>query len=134
MARLRALGAKRVTLKTGAYPMRELAMALKWSSDAGIDLLTIDGASGGTGMSPWRMMVEWGVPTIYLEAMTYELCGMLAKRGRVCSRHRHWRRSLDRGPPVQGVGHGVRPFVKAVMPGSCYYDPGYGRQEYRQVA
>ena len=42
LERLRALGAKRVTLKTGAYPMRELAMALKWSSDAGIDLLTVD--------------------------------------------------------------------------------------------
>lgn len=79
--RLRGLGAKRVTLKTGAYPMRELAMALKWSSDAGIDLLTIDGASGGTGMSPWRMMVEWGVPTVYLEAMTYDLCNKLAERG-----------------------------------------------------
>ncbi len=79
--RLRALGAKRVTLKTGAYPMRELAMALKWSSDAGVDLVTIDGASGGTGMSPWRMMNEWGVPTLYLEAMTYELCEKLAARG-----------------------------------------------------
>jgi len=79
--RLRSLGAKQVTLKTGAYPMRELAMALKWSSDAGVDLLTIDGASGGTGMSPWRMMVEWGVPTVYLEAMTYELCQKLAARG-----------------------------------------------------
>jgi len=79
--RLRALGAKRVTLKTGAYPMRELAMALKWSSDAGIDLLTVDGAAGGTGMSPWRMMVEWGVPTVYLESMTYNLCQKLAARG-----------------------------------------------------
>ncbi|NLG50956.1 MAG: FMN-binding glutamate synthase family protein, partial [Chloroflexi bacterium] len=79
--RLRGLGAKRVTLKTGAYPMRELAMALRWSSDAGIDLLTIDGSSGGTGMSPWRMMMEWGVPTIYLEAMTYELAQKLAGRG-----------------------------------------------------
>ncbi|MBC7234430.1 MAG: FMN-binding glutamate synthase family protein [Chloroflexi bacterium] len=79
--RLRKLGAKRVTLKTGAYPMRELAMAIKWSSDAGIDLLTIDGAPGGTGMSPWRMMVEWGVPTVYLEAMTYELCQALAAKG-----------------------------------------------------
>ncbi|MFH1084378.1 MAG: FMN-binding glutamate synthase family protein [Chloroflexota bacterium] len=78
---LRKLGAKRVTLKTGAYAMRELAMAIKWSSDAGIDLLTIDGASGGTGMSPWRMMVEWGIPTVYLEALTYELCSMLAARG-----------------------------------------------------
>jgi len=78
--RLRSLGAKRVTLKTGAYPMRELAMAIKWSSDAGIDLLTIDGAPGGTGMSPWRMMTEWGIPTFYLEAMAWELCERLARK------------------------------------------------------
>jgi glutamate synthase domain-containing protein 2 len=79
--RVRALGAKRVTLKTGAYPMRELAMALKWSSDAKIDLVTIDGAPGGTGMSPWRMMVEWGVPTFYLQCMTNEICEKLAAKG-----------------------------------------------------
>lgn len=78
--RVRKIGAKRVTLKTGAYPMRELAMAIKWSSDAGIDLLTIDGAPGGTGMSPWRMMEEWGVPTFYLQSMTYELCRKLAAK------------------------------------------------------
>ncbi len=79
--RVRNLGARRVTLKTGAYPMRELAMALRWSSDAKIDLVTIDGAPGGTGMSPWRMMVEWGVPTFYLQSMMYELCGKLAAKG-----------------------------------------------------
>jgi glutamate synthase domain-containing protein 2 len=79
--RLRGLGAKRVTLKTGAYPARELAMAIKWSSDAKIDLLTIDGAPGGTGMSPWRMMEEWGVPTFYLQAMTYDFCRKLDKKG-----------------------------------------------------
>lgn len=79
--RLRALGAKRVTLKTGAYPMRELAMAIKWSSDAKIDLLTIDGAGGGTGMSPWRMMVEWGIPTFYLQCMTNDLVDILRKKG-----------------------------------------------------
>ena len=80
--RLRKLGAKRVTLKTGAYPMRELAMAIKWSSDAKIDLLTIDGAPGGTGMSPWRMMKEWGMPSIYLHSMAYELCKRLADKGK----------------------------------------------------
>jgi len=78
--RLRKIGAKRVTLKTGAYPMRELAMALRWASDAKIDLLTIDGAPGGTGMSPWRMMMEWGVPTFYLQAMTQQLCNLLATK------------------------------------------------------
>ena len=81
VARLRGLGAKRVTLKTGAYPMRELAMAIKWASEAKIDLLTIDGAPGGTGMSPWRMMEEWGIPTFYLQAMTVQLCDKLAARG-----------------------------------------------------
>ncbi len=79
--RLRALGAKRVSLKTGAYQMRELAMAIKWSADAGLDLLTIDGSGGGTGMSPWRMMMEWGVPTFYLQAMTQDLCDRLAAKG-----------------------------------------------------
>jgi glutamate synthase domain-containing protein 2 len=79
--RLRDLGFKRVTLKTGAYSMRELAMAIKYSSLAQIDLLTIDGASGGTGMSPWRMMEEWGIPTFYLEALTYEFCEKIAKQG-----------------------------------------------------
>jgi len=79
--RLRDLGFKRITLKTGAYSMRELAMALKYSSMAKIDLLTIDGAPGGTGMSPWRMMEEWGIPTFYLQALTYEFCEMLTKKG-----------------------------------------------------
>ena len=79
--RLRKLGFKRVTLKTGAYPMRELAMAIRWSADAKLDLLTIDGAPGGTGMSPWRMMAEWGVPSLYLHSMAHELCERLAKKG-----------------------------------------------------
>lgn len=80
--RLRDLGAKRVTLKTGAYPMRELAMALRWASDAKLDLVTIDGAPGGTGMSPWRMMEEWGVPTFYLQCLAVELADRLASKGR----------------------------------------------------
>jgi len=79
--RLRDLGFKRITLKTGAYSMRELAMAIRYSAMAHIDLLTIDGAPGGTGMSPWRMMEEWGIPTFYLEALTYEFCQKLSKKG-----------------------------------------------------
>jgi glutamate synthase domain-containing protein 2 len=78
--RLRNLGFKRITLKTGAYGLRELAMAIKWGSKAKIDLLTIDGASGGTGMSPWRMMEEWGIPSLYLHAAAYEFSKKLADR------------------------------------------------------
>ena len=79
--RLRDLGFKRVTLKTGAYGLRETAMAIKWGAKAKIDLLTIDGAPGGTGMSPWRMMEEWGMPSLYLHAVAQEFCQKLADRG-----------------------------------------------------
>jgi len=78
--RIRKLGAKRVTLKTGAYGMPELAAALKWGAKAKLDLITIDGAPGGTGMSPWRMMCEWGIPTFYLQALAYEFAEKLRKR------------------------------------------------------
>jgi glutamate synthase domain-containing protein 2 len=54
---------------------------LKYSSDAKIDMLTIDGAGGGTGMSPWRMMNEWGIPTIELECLTYQMCERLKAKG-----------------------------------------------------
>ena len=79
--RLRKIGFKRITLKTGAYSLRELAMAIKWGSNAKIDLLTIDGSSGGTGMSPWRMMEEWGMPSLYLHSAAYDFCQKLASKG-----------------------------------------------------
>ena len=79
--RLRDIGFKRVTLKTGAYSAVELAMALRYSAEAKIDLLTIDGAPGGTGMSPWPMMNEWGIPTVYIQSLAYQYAELLKKRG-----------------------------------------------------
>jgi len=121
--RLRRLGFKRITLKTGAYGLRELAMALKWGGKAKIDLLTIDGAPGGTGMSPWRMMEEWGMPSIYLHAAAAEFAGRLAARG-------------ERVPDLAFAGgfsfedHVFKalalgsPFVKAVCMGRALMIPG----------
>ncbi len=79
--RLKKVGAKFVSLKTGAYRPADLARAVKYASDAKIDLLTVDGAGGGTGMSPWRMMNEWGIPTVYLESLLYKFLNRLEKTG-----------------------------------------------------
>lgn len=123
IARLRKLGFKRITLKTGAYSLRELAMAIKWGSKARIDLLTIDGAPGGTGMSPWRMMEEWGIPSIYLHSAAHEFCTKLTQRG-------------ERVPDIAFAGgfsseDGVfkalamgAPFVKAICMGRALMIPG----------
>jgi hypothetical protein len=79
--RLRGLGYKRISLKTGAYGMEALAMAIRFAADADLDLLTVDGAGGGTGMSPWNMMDQWGVPSLPLHAKVHEYCEVLAGRG-----------------------------------------------------
>jgi hypothetical protein len=81
VAYLRKLGFKRITLKTGAYGMENLAMAIRFSAEAKLDLLTIDGAGGGTGMSPWNMMQHWGIPSLALHSKAYEYCSILEKSG-----------------------------------------------------
>jgi len=78
----RRCGAKFISLKTGAYRVSDLAKGIRFASDAEIDLLTVDGAGGGTGMSPWRMMNEWGIPTIYLQFLTYEFAKKMRQRGK----------------------------------------------------
>ncbi len=78
---LRKAGAKYIFLKTGAYRPADLARALVFASKYGIDLLTVDAAGGGTGMSPWRMMNEWGVPPVELHSMLYLLAKRLSDSG-----------------------------------------------------
>ncbi len=81
VAYLRSIGYKKISLKTGAYGMEGLAMAIKYATDAKLDLLTIDGAGGGTGMSPWNMMETWGVPSILLHSKAHEYATVLAAKG-----------------------------------------------------
>jgi len=110
--RLRRLGFERITLKTGAYGLRELAMALKWGSKAKIDLLTIDGAPGGTGMSPWRMMEEWGEFAAKLAAKGERVPDLAFAGG--FSAEDHVFKCLALGAP----------FVKAVCMGRALMIPG----------
>lgn len=79
---LRRAGAKYIFLKTGAYRPADLARALSFASKCKLDLLTVDGASGGTGMSPWRMMNEWGVPPMHLHSLLYTYAKRLADKNR----------------------------------------------------
>lgn len=78
---LRSLGYKRISLKTGAYGMKTLAMAIKFAAEANLDLLTIDGAGGGTGMSPWNMMEHWGIPSLQLHNKAVEYADLLKENG-----------------------------------------------------
>jgi glutamate synthase domain-containing protein 2 len=78
---LRRAGAQYIFLKTGAYRPADLARAVLFASRYKIDLLTVDGAGGGTGMSPWRMMNEWGIPPVHLHSLLYQYIKHFADRG-----------------------------------------------------
>ena len=121
--RLRDLGFKRITLKTGAYGLRELAMAIKWGSRAHIDLLTIDGAPGGTGMSPWRMMEEWGMPSLYLHSAAYDFSHKLARRGEPVPDIAFAGGFSSEDGVFKALALGA-PFVKAVCMGRALMIPG----------
>lgn len=78
---LRKAGAKYIFLKTGAYRPADLARAVLFASKYKLDLLTVDAAGGGTGMSPWRMMNEWGEPPVELHSLLYQYVKRLADKG-----------------------------------------------------
>ena len=70
---LRELGAEHICFKTGPYDPKDLIRILKIASKAKVDLVTFDGAGGGSGNSPSKMMNEWGIPTVYMESMLYTI-------------------------------------------------------------
>ena len=121
---LRKIGYKRISLKTGSYGMEALAMSIKFATDAKLDLLTIDGSGGGTGMSPWNMMETWGVPSLLLHAKAWEYANILAKQGKKVvdmafagglAREDHIFKALALGAP----------YVKLICMGRALMIPGF---------
>jgi hypothetical protein len=124
VAYLRKLGYNRISLKTGSYGMEALAMAIKFATDTDLDLLTIDGSGGGTGMSPWNMMESWGVPSIHLHAKAYQYAKILEGTGKKVvdlsfagglAREDHIFKALALGSP----------FVKLICMGRALMIPSY---------
>ncbi len=127
VGQLRDAGASYVFLKTGAYRPADLARAIKFASEAKLDLLTVDGAGGGTGMSPWRMMNEWGVPTFYLASLTYQYAARLAAAGEYVppiaiaggfSLEDHMYKAIAMGAPFVGLVGMARAPLTAAMVGA----------------
>lgn len=78
---LKKLGAEHVCFKTGPFDLKDLVRILKIAIEAEVDLVTFDGAGGGTGNSPVKMMNEWGIPTVYLESMLHDILKRMEAKG-----------------------------------------------------
>ena len=115
---LRSQGAKRVTLKTGAYRPAAVAFTIKLASGAKIDYVTFDGAGGGTGMSPVPMMNEMSTPTVYLEAQVLKCAEILKKKGRFVPDIVVAGGFIDETQMFKAIAmsnFGDKPYVKAIL-------------------
>ncbi len=80
-AHLRELGLKNVYLKMAGYDRRDLERVIRLGSTAEVDMITFDGAGGGSGYSPNKMMNEWSLPTIMLQAAVCNIVQKLREQG-----------------------------------------------------
>jgi hypothetical protein len=124
VAYLRKLGFQRISLKTGSYGMEALAMAIKFATDAKLDLLTMDGSGGGTGMSPWNMMQTWGVPSILLHSKAYEYASILAAKGQKVVDMAFAGGFAREDQIFKGLALGA-PFTKMICMGRALMIPGF---------
>jgi hypothetical protein len=82
IADLRKLGLKNVYFKMAGYDPEDVERVLRMASDLGVDMVTFDGAGGGSGYSPCKMMNEWGYPTILLEQVVCDILHCLEQEDR----------------------------------------------------
>jgi hypothetical protein len=81
VAELRELGAEHICFKSGPFDPKDLIRILKIASRAGVDLVTFDGAGGGSGNSPCKMMNEWGIPAVEMASILYKILKRMNEKG-----------------------------------------------------
>ncbi len=79
--RYRDHGADNILFKMAGYDKEDIRRVIQIASKNNIALITFDGAGGGTGHSPCKMMNEWSHPTIDLEKIVIEIVKDIEKEG-----------------------------------------------------
>lgn len=79
---LRKIGLKNTYFKMAGYDRADIERVIRLGSEAQVDMITFDGAGGGSGYSPCKMMNEWGLPAILVEETVCEIVEMLKAEDR----------------------------------------------------
>jgi hypothetical protein len=83
ISELRAMGMRNVYFKMAGFDPSDVERVINMAVENGVDMITFDGAGGGSGYSPSKMMNEWSLPTILLEKVVVDICAKLQKQGKV---------------------------------------------------
>lgn len=80
-AELRNMGAENIYFKMAGYDRADIEKVMRIASKAKIDMITFDGAGGGSGYSPSKMMNEWSLPTVCLEDTVVRIAEKMKSEG-----------------------------------------------------
>jgi len=83
ISELRAMGMKNVYFKMAGFDLPDIERVIDMAIENRVDMITFDGAGGGSGYSPSKMMNEWSLPTILLEKAVVDICSKLEKQGKI---------------------------------------------------
>ncbi len=78
---LRKMGLKNVYFKMAGFDPIDLEHILRLASETQVDMITFDGAGGGSGYSPCKMMNEWCLPTCVMQSFLNEIMTRMKKEG-----------------------------------------------------
>ncbi|MDO5111611.1 MAG: glutamate synthase-related protein [Clostridia bacterium] len=81
IAELRELGMENVYFKMAGYDPADMERVLRIAAANQVDMVTFDGAGGGSGYSPCHMMNEWCLPTVTLESELVRIAEGLQREG-----------------------------------------------------
>jgi len=78
---LRSIGMENVYFKMAGFDPEDLEHVLRLACECEVDMVTFDGAGGGSGYSPCKMMNEWCLPTVAMESKLGTILNKLAAEG-----------------------------------------------------
>lgn len=67
--------------KMAGFDPEDMERVLRLAVECGVDMVTFDGAGGGSGYSPCKMMNEWCLPTVAMESRLVSILNKLSGEG-----------------------------------------------------
>lgn len=110
---LRAMGLKNVYFKMAGFDTQDMEKVLRIASAAEVDMVTYDGAGGGSGYSPSKMMNEFGYSAVQIESALVPMCKKLEAEGKYIPYISLTGGFTDEGQAYKALAIGA-PYIKSI--------------------
>lgn len=110
---LRDMGLQNVYFKMAGFDKQDMERVLRIASAAEVDMVTFDGAGGGSGYSPSKMMNEFGYSAVQIESALVPMCRKLEEEGKYIPYISLTGGFTDEGQAYKALAIGA-PYIKSI--------------------